>query len=258
VKYDMLYPPLVERIYNEETQKHKKSADGIKAAKTRLHLLYGAYNSGNIHKKADALLTNLENGADAKETATAIMKLHASTNERLLHLDALYAFIEKHTGTVESVLDLGCGFNPFSVLHMPLLPKTYHAYDIDMRTKDLLNRFFSVLKLPQTADCADLAVETPTPHVDLALMSKLIPVLESQSQGRGFALANNTNAKFLVITYPLKSLGGREKGMGKNYAAQFESAVTGGKLKNFVMVDNMKIGSELVYIMMAKNLPLLG
>jgi len=248
MKYDNLYPPLIERVQNEESQKHKKAADGIKAAKTRLHLLYGAYNSGNIHKKTDALLTKIENGDDAKETAAAIMKLHASTNERLPHLSELYSFIEEHTGAVESILDLGCGFNPFSVLFMPALPKIYHAYDIDMRTRDLLNRFFSHIELPQAAGCADLINETPSHKVDLAFMSKLIPVLESQAPGRGFELARSINAKFLVITYPLKSLGGKEKGMGKNYAARFENAVTGGMLGDFVVVDSKNIGSELIYI----------
>ena len=247
MKYDTLYPPLVDRIYNEESQKHKKAADGIKAAKTRLHLLYGAYNSSNIHKKAETLLNEIENETNAKETTAKIMKLHASTNERLPFLSELYSFVEKHTGAVESVLDLGCGFNPFSVLFMSALPKIYHAYDIDMRTRDLLNRFFAFLKLPQAANCADLIVETPSQSIDLAFMSKLIPVLESQSPGRGFQLAQAVNAKFLVITYPLKSLGGKEKGMGKNYAAQFENAITDGKLSNFKVVDNKHIGGELVY-----------
>ena len=247
-KYNMLYPPLVERIIAEESRKGRKNYE--KAVKTRLHQMFGAYVQGNAHKKASALLQELEAGRDAKEIATAIMALHASTKERLPHLEAFCEFVTRHTGAVETIVDLGCGFNPFSIPYWAGYKlKAYHAYDIDTRTKDQLNRFFAYLNLPPTADCADLAVESPTPKVDLAFMCKLVPVLESQVQGRGFALAKQQNAKFLVITYPLKSLGGREKGMSKNYTAQFEKAQTEGALGEYIPVECKAIGNELVYVL---------
>ena len=67
--------------------------------------------------------------------------------------------------------------------------------------------------------------------------------------GRGYALANGLNARFLVVTYPLKSLGGREKGMAKNYAAQFESALLGGRLDRFKKIAQSEVGTELVYVL---------
>jgi len=293
-KYNMLYPPLMERIYKEET--HKGGRDAVKATKTRLHQMFGAYVQGNAHKKAAALLQELEAGGDAQAISRGIMGLHASTKERLPHLGDFLAFICKQVGKVETVLDLGGGFNPFSVPFwqecfyetssemvgrlddcenalesgsaLSQISKlmgesedthvghsctrsiaAYYAYDIDVRTRDLLNRFFAYLNLPQTAACADLAVETPTEKVDLALMCKLVPVLEAQLPGRGFELARETNAKFLAITYPLKSLGGREKGMGKNYAAQFENACASGLLGDYKLIANAEVGSELVYLL---------
>jgi len=240
-KYDMLYPPLVERIIAEERNKK----DPVKAAKTRMHQLYGAYLQGNAHKKASQLL-DLQGGG-------AILSLHASTKERLPYLTEFYEIIAKNTGVVETIMDLGCGFNPFAI---PLMPdeltknlEAYHAYDIDLRTKELLNRFFMLEGLPPIARCADLTVETPSEGVDLALMLKLLPVLEAQSPGRGFELANAINARFLVISYPLKSLGGREKGMDKNYSASFENAILNGFLNNFISIASERIGSELVYIL---------
>ena len=250
-KYNMLYPPLVERIYAEESRKGGKDCE--KAVKTRLHQMFGAYVQGNAHKKAAALLQKLEAGKDIKEISAAIMALHASTKERLPHLDAFCEFVTRHIGTVETIMDLGCGFNPFSVPYwVEYNIKTYYAYDIDTRTKDLLNRFFTYLSLPCTADCADLAVETPSHKVDLALICKLLPVLEAQAHGRGFELARQQNAKFLVITYPLKSLGGREKGMGRNYAAQFEKAQAEGALGVYSLIASKEIGSELAYVLAYK------
>jgi len=257
-KYNMLHSPLVERIYAEEARKGSK--DAAKATKTRLHQMFGAYVQGNAHKKAAVLLQGIETGGDVQVASLAIMALHASTKERLPYLEKFLAFIRDHVDMVETILDLGCGFNPFSVPfwqeNFPACESTgkagikaYLAYDIDTRTSDLLNRFFNYLNLPQVAACADLAVESPSAKADLALMCKLVPVLEAQLPGRGFELARQTDAKFMVITYPLKSLGGREKGMGKNYAAQFENAYAGGLLGEYELVASEEIGNELVYLL---------
>jgi len=240
-KYSMLHPPLVERIYNEEKDEKK--------VKTRLHQMFGAYVQGNAHKKTAHLLNELEAGRDAKDVSAEILQLHASSKERSTFLQNFHDFIHSHVGEVETILDLGCGFNPFSIPLLPYNITQYHAYDIDTRTKDLLNRFLQLLSLPQTADCADLAVETPTQNIDLVFMCKLVPVLEMQQPGRGFEIARQLNAKFLVITYPLKSLGGRSKGMGKNYAAQFENAHASGALGSYKPIAQQEIGNELVYIL---------
>jgi len=245
-KYSMLHPPLVERIYNEEKDEKK--------VKTRLHQMFGAYVQGNAHKKTAHLLNELEAGRDAKDVSTEILQLHASSKERSAFLQSFHDFIYGHAGEAETMLDLGCGFNPFSIPLLPYNIKEYHAYDIDTRTRDLLNRFMRQLNLPQLAHCADLAVETPTQTIDLAFMCKLVPVLEMQQPGRGFELARQLNAKFLVITYPLKSLGGRNKGMGKNYAAQFENAHAAGKFGNYEPVGEREIGNELAYILKRSTL----
>ena len=259
-KYNMLYPPLVERIYAEERAKYKKQADAEKSAKTRLHQMYGAYVQGNIHKKATALLGELEE-QDSLESlnkiCVSIMGLHASTRERLPFIRQFYDFISAHTGKVTTVMDLGCGLNPFSMPFLGFdagaLPSAYFAYDIDMRTSELLNRFFSCLGMPQYAGCMDLAVNTPKERVDLAILCKLLPVLEAQTPGRGFQLVCGIDAEFIVITYPLKSLGGREKGMGRNYSAAFAGAMEAGLLKrksgNFVLAGQASIGNELVFIL---------
>ena len=239
-KYSMLYPPLVARIYEEEKLKNPKNYE--KAAKTRLHQMFGAYVQGNAHKKAAALL---ERG-----DTDALLSLHASTKERLPHYTGFFAFIAAHAPGIQTIMDLGCGLNPFSLPYLPWPGlNAYYAYDIDTRTRDLLNQFFASQNLPQTAACADLAVETPADKADLALLCKLVPVLEMQQTGRGFELARQLDANFLAITYPTKSLGGREKGMSKNYAAQFENAYAGGALDGFTLLANATIGNELVYIL---------
>ena len=274
-KYSMIYPPLVARVCEEE--KRKGAKDWEKATKTRLHQMFGAYVQGNAQKKVAALLDNThpseydnarrevqhseldnarhgvqhsghDNARHSGLDPESILSLHASTKERLPYYPQFYTFITTHVPNIQTIMDLGCGFNPFSLHHLPNL-KTYHAYDIDTRTRDLLNRFFAQQSLPQTAACTDLAVETPAEKADLALLCKLVPVLEAQCTGRGFELARQLDTQFLAITYPTKSLGGREKGMGKNYAAQFEKAYENGELGDFTLLVHEQIGNELMYIL---------
>jgi 16S rRNA (guanine(1405)-N(7))-methyltransferase len=256
-KYANLHPPLVARIAAEES----KQKDPEKAVKTRLHRLYGAYTQPNAHKKAGAVLDAWEaSGAASPAPTEALLRLHASTRERLPYYTELYAFILNHTDPPASILDVGCGFNPFSLpILFSLMPvnrlHTYHAYDIDVQQAALLNRFFIRHSLPPTAGCLDLAVQTPDVEVDLALMFKLLPVLEAQSPAvsgtaaGGFRLASRLKARHLAITYPLKSLGGNEKGMERNYRHAFETALNAGQLSPFTLLTEKRIGTEWVYIL---------
>jgi len=255
-KYTHLYPGLVKRITNEEAGKK----DAAKAVKTRLHQLYGAYVQPSAYKKAEKLLENMDNAAGVEQ----LLRLHASTRERLPHYPDFYEFILSKIPAPASVLDVGCGFHPFSLPYLQaLLPtgqvKAYHAYDIDLRQAELINRFFVKLGLPAGAGCADLAVEIPhgnapcvsetPPPADLAFMLKLTPVLEAQASGRGFFVARSLQARCVVVTYPLKSLGGREKGMAAFYRNAFETAYADGLLGDLSLVAEQPIGAEWVYIL---------
>jgi len=238
-KYAGVYPPMVERLMEEQGE--------LKAVKTKLHQAYGAYTQENGHKKAARLLDEMENsGSDIM--ARDLLALHASTKERLPFYEEFYGFILENTGSIESVLDIGCGYNPFSVPLIPVEVKAYYAYDIDTRGAELINRFFTLLGLPPLAKCADLAVEIPHDTADIALMCKLLPVLEAQVPGSGFKMARNLNVHNLLISYPLKSLGGREKGMAKHYTASFEKALAEGQLKPFSLVAQKRVGQEMLYL----------
>ena len=254
MKYNNLYPPLVQRINHESA--NVKSPE--KAAKTRLHQLYGAYISPNSNKKAKAIIEKLSSQADGlksgstdgiSENINQLLKLHASTHERLPYYIDFYKYIFDKTGPVSTVLDLGCGYNPFSLPYYPCKINKYHAIDIDMQTRDLLNAYFDLIGLPKLAYCADLALYNPKMDVDLTLMLKLFPVLCQASPDRAAGLANGLCTKWLVITFPTKSLGGRKKGMYENYRESFFVALNKNTLENFTLISENQVGSELVFIL---------
>lgn len=240
-KYAFLYEPLIMRICREEYAKYKKDKDRIKAVKNKLHIIYGAFFGDECHKRANAIINS---GNIDTAMVTEIMRLHASTNERLNSLDEFYGLISGTIGQVESILDIGCGFNPFSLPYMQSDIKKYYALDIDYRTVKLLNLYFGLLNMPTLANSIDIITETPRDYADVAFIFKLMPVIEIQSAGRGFQLLKELNVKYIVVTYPVKSLCGKDKGMAVNYAKSFEQGIDG----SFEIIGQGIVGSELVYI----------
>ena len=53
----------------------------------------------------------------------------------------------------------------------------------------------------------------------MVLLLKLLPTLEQFDRGSALDLLRRVRARCLVVSFPAKSLGGREKGMRSHYAA---------------------------------------
>ena len=240
--YSPLYPPLIERICREEFFKYKKDKEKLKAVKNRLHIIYGAFFPAS---------TKDINCADEAR----LLKLHASTNERLPSVEDFYKFISDSINAleIESILDVGCGFNPFSLPYIRAkLPnlKSYCALDIDVRLSEMLNLYFERSGLPKLADCIDIISENPAQKADIAFLFKIIPTIENCKKGRAFELIEhireNCAAKYIAATFPVKTLCGRNKGMAENYAAFFEKNID---YENFAVLAKNTVGNELVYIL---------
>ena len=77
------------------------------------------------------------------------------------------------------------------------------------------------------AHVRDLITNPPTEPADLVLLLKTLPVLEQVEKGAAPRLLDALNARYLLISFPTRSLGGRQKGMVQNYEAQFMEWVDG-------------------------------
>ena len=249
-KYASLHPEFALRIDRET----KDAKNQKKAAKTRMHQAFGAYFEANSVKKATAILTKTDEGIFSAEDAERVLRLHTSTRERLPHYEKFYSHVFSQTGETRCVLDLGCGFNPFSLPFFPWKIDEYRAIDVDLRLMSLLNMYFGMLRLPKLAGCMDLATETPTAKADVAFMLKLFPVLEASCPGRAYSLANGLLANWLAITFPTISLGGKKKGMFGNYRAAFLDALNSNALSNFGLVSETCFGNELLFVLKRKQI----
>jgi len=248
--YAQLYHPLINRICSEEFSKYKKGKEKIKAVKNRLHIIYGAFFPSDI-----------KNIKDIKNTdETELLKLNASTSERLPMINEFYKFIFDNINDTEikSVLDVGCGFNPFALPYMrsyiPNLER-YYALDIDTGLSEMLNLYFACSGLPELAGCIDVISENPGQKADAAFLFKVIPTIENCKKGRGFELIEhicaNCAVKYIIATFPVKTLCGRNKGMAENYAALFEKNINYDKIS--ILAKNI-VGNELVYVLAVRHI----
>jgi len=245
-KYADIDRAAVERISAETIPKYGKQKDIVKAVKKELHIIHESFFPDECHLKAGTLLNSYTGsgvGAD-KDLAARLMALHASTKERLRQAVEIYGFISGYFGKDDDIVDLGCGFCPFALPFYNELPKSYLAYDISSATIKLLDRYFKLAGLPYSAEICDAAAKTPGARGSVLLMLKLYPVLERQKQSRAFEVMQALGCATSIISFPLKSASGREKGMEAFYATRFEKGLPAG----FTVVKKEKFANEMFYV----------
>jgi len=238
-KYKQISPDLVRRIGARELSVRRNVKEAVKATKNKLHQVGGAYLDAQIpYEKA---LQRLENGQDQSVVCQELMRLHKSTNERLPILAQFYETIFAQLPPIHSVLDIASGLNPLAIPWMPLAKNaTYTAYDIYADMMGFLQQAFPLLGVQGKAECQDVISQPPTEQVDLALILKALPVLDQVDKTAVSNLLNTIQAQYILVTFPIKSLGGRDKGMAANYEAQFDQWVNG--------LSPRKSGSRLWHI----------
>ena len=188
-------------------------------------------------------------GADTeslKTTCRQVLGCHTSTAERLPFMDRLYADLFSRIPPPTSVLDLCAGLQPFAIPWMTLAPGCrYEAWDIDTRTIELVNRFFSAHVPGATAVAQDLLADTAPLEADLVILLKSLTTLEHQEKGAGRAVLARIRARHVLVSFPATSLGGRDVGMRQNYADSWEPVM---KELNFSL-EMSEYPNEVLYLL---------
>ena len=239
-KYRDVCPETVARIYAAERAKHKGEREADRAARARLHQITGAFMTDGEARRAERLLERWLGGDESAFRETLL--LHSSTRERLEGAEALYDRALAAAGHPDSALDLACGLNPLLLGRRGL--KVY-GVDISGACVRLVNRWAEACGWDVRAECRDLLLHPPLPPAGLALAMKLLPVLEQQGKGAAMALLRDVPAEFALVTFPLRTLGGRRVGMEKHYSDWFEAQLPGAA---FGVVDRFLAADELCYV----------
>lgn len=246
-KYAQIEPGLAARLVAEELAKGRKAKEVVKVVRNKLHQVGGAYLSGRMaYQSWLGELRKNKSTQEFKSVCRKIMEQHASTRERLNILDDFYPQILGLLPPIGSVLDVACGLNPLAIAWMPLWPEiTYYACDMYTDMVEFLNAFFAIIPTDGFAQVCDVAANPPSQKADLALVLKAIPCLEQIDKQAGVRLLDGLNARYLAVSFPTKSLGGRRKGMVENYSARFEELSAG---RGWKILGRLAFETELVFV----------
>ena len=227
-KYRQVCEEFVRNVGSRELARRPNLKEAVKSTKNKLHQVGGAYLDQGMDYAGwlDDLrqATASAGRASLLPICQRIMQRHASTRERLPILDRFFSTALAGVAPVRTVLDLACGLNPLAIPWMPLAENAeYYGCDVYEDMVDFLNEFLALLGVKGRTWACDLTGRQTFPRVDVAFLLKTLPCLEQLDKSAGLHLLEDIQADHLLISYPVHSLGGRERGMLRNYEANFRS-----------------------------------
>ncbi len=223
-KYAHLCPQTLQRTAMWACLRYAKHDEAIKAAKRKLHQVFASYLS-NDWRKVEKLLHQVDwqNDDEVERSARQVLQWHTSSAERIDDLTDLYRQWWAITGVPESLVDLGGGLHGFALPWMGLPRSTrYNLTEIDTRLVALVNQWLQGWGQAGQAHALDLLVTPWTQQVDVALLLKVAPCLEQQEPGATLRLLRDIPARWIIVSFPTRSLGGRDKGMSAHYDEQMQ------------------------------------
>lgn len=246
-KYSAIDPKTVEYLYANLAEKYPEKILEEKL-KSLLHQIWGAYystrpNFGKLLQKNKELLADPKT---QKDTLLKLLRLHSSTAERISEAESFYKQIFSITQLPKTILDHGCGLNPLFYPWMDFVSgASYFAYDIDVEEIDFLKAVVDITK-PKIKFSFNVGnvLFGDYPEVDVVFMFKLLPVIEQQAQGATLEIIRRQKAKYIVVSFPLKTLSGREVGMAGSYSQNFERMAS----ENCWVFTKIEFPNELVYV----------
>ena len=227
-RYRAVSPTLIAALGRRELARRPSLAAAIKGTKSALHQAGGAYLEPRMPYSAWLQrLARAHAGADEAElraTCRLAMRHHASTRERLPVLETFYATALADLPPIQSVIDVACGLNPLAAPWMNLAAgATYRALDIYADMAAFLGAALPLLGLSGRAEVCDI-VHTPVAgSADVALLLKVLPLLEHQGKGAGLRLLRALDVPLLLVSFPARSLGGHDRGMPRTYEESFQA-----------------------------------
>lgn len=185
---------------------------------------------------------------DDLEGHKKILAMHASTKERLPFYHSFYKRIWEETTTPKTLLDLGCGMNPFSYPFLGCKP-AYIAVDIDEKECNLIAAYFRKMRVQGTARVFDVQVIKTThslatfPPVDVCFALKLLDTLEAKKgHTRAEMLIKAINASFIIVSFSTKTVSGKD--MRHPERGWIERMLT----RLGVTFKKIRFSNEIVYI----------
>lgn len=248
-KYQSISQDLIRRLAEDALQRGLSGKSAVKAVRNKLHQVGGAYFKKDIsYDQFKKELTNLPGDLQSEQVksfCTQVMQTHASTAERLPILDEFFHTCLEPIAPVSSIVDLACGMNPFAIPWMPLAQRfAYNACDIYLDMLGLVQVFFNQNGINGQIGPCDLVDKLPKTDVQVAFLLKSIPCLEQVDKEIGVRLLNAIKAQHILVSFPVRSLGGQKKGMFDFYREHFYEIIG----QNNWLVREFSFTTELAFL----------
>ncbi|HUN22331.1 MAG TPA: hypothetical protein PK299_04270 [Anaerolineales bacterium] len=230
-KYKDTAEETVRQLASECLARYATTSKAEAALRERLHNIMAPYlGDPNYQLASQRLSAAFASGTDAVQSeCRALLASHDSTRERLDLLETFYPQLWAVTGIPNTVLDIASGLNPLAFPWMGMSPQasTLYAYEIHLPRVALLNHYFALQGLPQTAKVQDVAIQFPSEQADVALFLKELPRFEKNYGQLGLKLLQALQAQWVVVSFPAISLHGGGRSLVSHYRAYFEKLIAG-------------------------------
>ncbi len=240
-KYMYIHADFIARIAEQELTKRNTYKEVLKATTSKLHQVSSAYLSHQIKYTAwQARLKELPHDFRSplvKDFCLQVMKSHTSSKERMPILETFFQQTLGSLAPIHSILDLGCGLNALALPWMPVAEDIqYQGMDIFQDMTDFINAFLTHMHVKGYVQCKDILANSDNESVQVALVLKMLPILDQIEKGMATEWLEKITSKNFLVSYPIYSLGGKSKGMRRNYSDQFDQ-ITRGKGWNIARFD---------------------
>lgn len=245
-KYQHICRDTLTRIADWAVARASSRKDAIKRAKRKLHQISGAYPRSEFRHLTDIMNKTSFLEQDLQSFCLSILRMHASTAERIEHLQDVFQRILPRSSRISRVLDLGGGLNSFALPWMGIDPATeYVHFDVDHELTDFVNLFLQRIEHAGRSECRDILASPVTESADVAFLLKVVPCLEQQRAGASLDILRALRVPRAVVSFPTCSLGGRMNGMYIHYRAmlyQLAEQISAG-------VEEWRYRTETYYVL---------
>lgn len=205
--------------FSEKSGKYKEIVKGVRRELRKVHGLYKIQQEAVKRKEYfEELIKTKPEEKRALELHKKILETHSSSRERLEFYERLYKQLFKSIGKPKTIVDLGCGLNPFSFPLMRLEKLRYYAYDISDEEISLIQEYFKFLEkvnknFSGEAGVLDLRQWEKIRRLkkaDACFLWKMTDVLEQGKNHKASEkVITEVPAKFVAVSFPTFTVKGR-------------------------------------------------
>ena len=208
---------ITENEFDKRIPKKKIFKELVKDVRKDARRIYGVYITKDYSKR-DELLQKLFESNFSKDAFNNLLNIHLSSRERLPFFNKIYSILVEKLRVPTSILDLGCGFNPFSIKYLEenninLSKLNYFAGDISEYDIDFVNNFFieaesnKIIGSKSKAFRIDLSEreefgKLSSFETDWCFLFKCLDPIEEISENISYDLIDSIKSKYIVVSFP--------------------------------------------------------